>query len=217
MCREKAAESSFDWNAVAADPAARGQALIPHRRRLKRMVALRLDRRLCGRVDPSDIIQDTYVQAVRRWHEYAADPSVPFYVWLRFLAAQRLHDEHRRHLGSQARDVRREIPWYGGPAPEASSACLAAHLAGRLTTPSEAATRAEQRERLEQALGQMEPLDREVLALRHFEQMTNGEVAAALSLDKSAASKRYVRALARLEEILRSMPGGDHATSDHLG
>jgi RNA polymerase sigma-70 factor, ECF subfamily len=91
--------------------------------------------------------------------------------------------------------------------PEATSAALAAQLLGRLSTPSETAIRAERRLRLQEALNQMDPIDREILALRHFEQLTNGEAAAALVLDKSAASKRYARALVRLKDILRGMPG----------
>jgi RNA polymerase sigma-70 factor (ECF subfamily) len=117
-------------------------------------------------------------------------------------------DEHRKHLGAAARDAGREISLYRGALPETSSAALAAHLLGRLSTPSQAAIRAERKIRLQEALDSLDPVDREVLALRHFEELSNTEAAAVLGLDKSAASKRYARALIRLKEILASMPGG---------
>jgi RNA polymerase sigma-70 factor, ECF subfamily len=172
------------------------------------MGALRLDRRLRGRVDPSDVLQEACLDAARRLPEYRKNPTMPFFLWLRFLAGQRLVDEHRKHLGAAARDAGREISLYDGALPETSSAALAAHLLGRLTTPSQAAVRAERRIRLQEALNSMDPIDREVVALRHFEELSNTEAAAVLGLDKSAASKRYARALIRLKEILAAMPGG---------
>ncbi len=180
-----------------------------HRDRLRRMVALRLDFRLQGRVDPSDIIQEALLEANDRRAEYARDPEpMPLYLWLRFLVGQKIVEHHRRHLGTKARDVGREVSLYRRPMPEATSAAIAAHLLGRLTSPSEAAVRAERKIRLQEALNRMVTIDREVLVLRHYEQLSNGEVALALGLDKSAASKRYARALVRLKEILASMPGG---------
>src|SRR5205814_3692723 len=115
---------------------------------------------------------------------------------------------HRQHLGTKMRAAVREVALYRGTLPEASSAALAAQLLGRDTRPSEAALRAERKILLQQALNSLDPLDREVLALRHFEQLSSAEVALALGIQKSAASKRYVRALKRLKEILRNMPGG---------
>jgi RNA polymerase sigma-70 factor (ECF subfamily) len=194
--------------AVRGDQRALRELLGRHRERLRRMVALRLDRRLQGRVDPSDIIQEACLDAARRLPEYQKGPTMPFFLWLRLLAGQRLMDEHRKHLGAAARDAGREISLYRGALPETSSAALAAHLLGRLTTPSQAAIRAERKIRLQEALNSLDPIDREVLALRHFEELSNGEAAALLGLDKSAASKRYARALIRLKEILASMPGG---------
>lgn len=178
-----------------------------YRGRLRRMVALRLDPRLQGRVDASDVIQEGYLDAMSRLEEYARDPRVPFYIWLRFLVGQRVQDEHRRHLGTAGRDVGREVSIYRGAMPGASTGVLAARLLGELTSPSQAAQRAERRVRLQEALNLMDPLDREILVLRHYEQMTNGDAAAALGLDKSAASKRYIRALVRLKEILAGLPG----------
>jgi RNA polymerase sigma-70 factor (ECF subfamily) len=120
---------------------------------------------------------------------------MPFFLWLRFLAGQRLVDEHRKHLGAAARDAGREVSLYHGALPETSSAALAAHLLSRLTTPSQAAIRAERKIRLQGTLNSMDPIDREILVLRHFEELSNGEAAAVLGLDKSAASKRYARAV----------------------
>jgi RNA polymerase sigma-70 factor (ECF subfamily) len=179
-----------------------------HRERLRRMVVLRMDRRLQGRVDASDIIQDACVDAIQRLPDYLEKPTMPLFLWLRFLVGQRLIDEHRRHLGVKARDVGREVTLFHGTIPEATSAVLAAQLLGRLTSPSHAAIRAEQQMQLQEALNSLEPLDREILALRHFEQLSNGEAATVLGLDKSAASKRYARALIRLKEILVQLPGG---------
>jgi RNA polymerase sigma-70 factor (ECF subfamily) len=194
--------------AVRGDQRALGELLDRHRARLRRMVALRLDRRLQGRVDPSDVIQEACLDAARRLPDYHQNPTMPFFLWLRFLAGQRLLDEHRKHLGAAARDAGREISLYRGALPETTTAALAAHLLGRLTTPSQAAIRAERKIRLQEALNSLEAIDREVLALRHFEELSNAETAAVLGLDKSAASKRYARALIRLKEILASLPGG---------
>jgi RNA polymerase sigma-70 factor (ECF subfamily) len=205
---EKSETTRLIEQAVRGDQRALGDLLRRHRERLRRMVALRLDRRLQGRVDPSDVLQDACLDAVRRLPEYHQDPKMPFFLWLRLLVGQRLVDEHRRHLGAAARDVGREISLYRGALPEMTSEALAAQLLGRLTTPSQAVIRAERKIRLQEALNSLDPIDREVLALRHFEELSNGEAAAVLGLDKSAASKRYARALIRLKEILASLPGG---------
>jgi RNA polymerase sigma-70 factor (ECF subfamily) len=193
--------------AADGDEAAWEQLLRDHRPRLRRMVALRLDRRLNGRIDASDVIQESYIDAARRLGDYAKNPTMPFFLWLRFLTGQRLLEQHRRHLGAQARDAGREISLYHGAYPEATTADLAAHLLGKLSSPSQAAIRIEQTIRLQEALNSLEPIDREILALRHFEQFSNGEAAEVLGLDKSAASKRYGRALVRLKDALMAMPG----------
>jgi RNA polymerase sigma-70 factor (ECF subfamily) len=194
--------------AVQGDQAAWRDLLARHRDRLKRMVGLRLDRRLQGRVDASDIIQEAMLDASTRLAEYRRAPTMPFFLWLRFLTGQRLLEQHRRHLGAQGRDVGREISLYRGAMPETTTAALAAQLLGRHTSPSQAAQRAERKIRLQEALNSLDAIDREVLALRHFEHLDNGEVAQVLGLDKSAASKRYARALIRLKDILANMPGG---------
>jgi RNA polymerase sigma-70 factor (ECF subfamily) len=189
-----------------------GALLESHRKRLRRMVALRLDPRLQGRIDASDVIQEAFLEASQRLPEYAARPTMPFFLWLRFLTGQKLMELHRKHLGTRKRDASREVSLYHGALPAASSAALAAQLVGHDTRPSEAAIRAERKIRLQEALNRMEPLDREVLALRHFEQLTNAETARVLDLQASAASKRYLRALQKLKDILMEPYGGPGGT-----
>src|SRR5688572_15173246 len=193
--------------AAGGDEQAWDQLIARYRNRLKQMVAVRMDRRLQGRVDPSDIIQDACLVASRQLPNYATNPSLPFYLWLRWIAGQRLIDQQRRHLGAQSRGVGREVAVYHGAFPEATSEDLAAHLMGRLGTPSQDAIRIEQTGALQKAFDMLEPIDREILALRHFEQLTNGEAAAVLGIDKSATSKRYGRALRRLKDVLLPILG----------
>jgi RNA polymerase sigma-70 factor (ECF subfamily) len=191
-----------------SDPEQFGALLEQYRPRLRRMVALRLDPRLHGRIDPSDVIQDTYLEASARRAEYLQKPTMPCFLWLRFLAGQKLVTLHRHHLGRQMRDAAREVSLYRGQLPEASSAVLAAQLLGREARPSEAAIRAEMKLRLEEALNSMDPPDREILALRHFEQLSLEESAQVLGLTESGACRRHLRALKRLKDILSSLPGG---------
>jgi RNA polymerase sigma-70 factor (ECF subfamily) len=192
---------------AAGDPQALADLFARYRGRLRRMVQLRLDRRVQGRVDASDVLQEAYLDVARRAAEYAANPTMPFFLWLRWLTGQRLLMVHRQHLGARMRDVGQEVSLYRGALPQASSVSLAAQLLGRLTSPSLAAVRAEMQLRLQEALNGMDPLDREVLTLRHFEELSNGEVAAVLGLQKAAASNRYVRALKRLKDVLSTLPG----------
>ena len=179
-----------------------GSLLAQHRPRLRRMVALRLDRRLQGRIDPSDVIQEAYLEASARLAEYLRNPSMPFFLWLRFLAGQKLVTLHRHHLGVRMRDASQQVSLFPGSFPEASSADLAAHLLGHEVCPGEAAIRAEMKARVQEALDSMDPLDREVLALRHFEQLSRAEIAQVLGVSDSAAGKRYLRALERLKRVL---------------
>lgn len=200
--------------AAAGDDAALHEVLARSRDRLRRMVQFRLDRRLQGRLDASDVVQDAYLEASRRIADYRARPTMPLLLWLRFLVAERLTTLHRQHLGVQARDAGREVSLYGGPMPAASSAALAARMAGQLTSPSEAAVRVERTLRLQEALNGMDEIDREVLALRHFEHLSRSEAAQVLGITEAAAGKRYLRALARLKTILLEEgepgPGGLH-------
>lgn len=178
-----------------------------HRDRLKRMVRFRLDRRLQGRVDASDVIQEAHIEVLRRAEEYVREPSMPAFLWFRFIVGERLLHAHRRHLGTQMRDAGQEISLHQGAFPQATSVSLAALLLGRLTSPTQAARRAEMQVRLQTILNQMDPIDREVLTLRHFEELSNSETARVLGLEKTAASNRYIRALKRLKEVLATMPG----------
>jgi RNA polymerase sigma-70 factor, ECF subfamily len=194
--------------AAGGDQTAWRLVLAPYRERLRRMVALRLDQRLRGRIDPSDVLQEAFLQAALALPDYLARPELPVFLWLRWLTGMTLQLMHRRHLGVQRRDAGREVQLLDRPWPEASSAALAAQLLGRDTRPSVAAMRMERQRRLQEALNAMDPVDREILVLRHFEDLSNAEVARELRLGESAASKRYIRALHRLKEILASLPGG---------
>jgi RNA polymerase sigma-70 factor (ECF subfamily) len=208
MTNDSAAPDDLLDRARAGDPHALADLFGRYRDRLKRMVRLRLDRRLQGRIDASDVLQEAYLDLARRAPEFFAQtPTLPFFLWLRLLTGQRLLTIHRQHLGTRMRDVGLEIALRHGAMPQASSASLAAALLGRLTSPSQAAVKAEMQLRLQEALNGMDPLDREVLVLRHFEELSNAETAEVLSLQKTAASNRYVRALKRLRVILQGMPG----------
>lgn len=189
------------------DLAAFDEIFALNRDRLRRMVQFRLDRRLQGRVDPSDVLQEAFIEASQRLPAYFGSPSMPLFQWLRFLVAERLITLHRKHLGAHCRDAAREISLFNGPLPAASSAALAAQLIGDLTSPSEAAVRAERILKLQEALNVMDPIDREVLALRHFEHLSRAETAQTLGIEESAASKRYVRALQRLKRTLAQLSG----------
>ena len=189
--------------ARAGDDAAAGEALVRHEARLKRMIDARLDRRVRGRVDPSDVLQDGFADAVSKFAGYLADPKLPLFLWLRLVVGERLAKVHRDHLVAQVRDAAREVSLYRGPMPAASSAALAAHLLGRFTSPTQAAVRAERLLRVQEALNALDPLDREVLSLRHFEHLTHAEAAAVLEISESAAANRYVRALKKLKRIGR--------------
>ena len=182
--------------------------LTQHKDRLRRLVAFRLDQRMQGRVDPSDVIQEAYIEASRCLAEYLRDPALPFFLWLRMLTWRKLRELHRHHLGAQMRDAGREVSLYRGTMPETTSAALAAQLLGQATGPSEAAVRAEVKVRLQEALNSMDQMDREVLALRHFEQLSPTETAQVLGIKEKAAGMRFVRALRRLKEILAGLPGG---------
>jgi RNA polymerase sigma-70 factor (ECF subfamily) len=179
-----------------------------HRDWLERMVRLRMDRRLQGRVDPADVVQDAYLAVRGKFPHYSADPHLPFFLWLRLEVGQKLVDLHRFHLGAQMRDAGQEVSLHGGPLPQVTSLSLAEQLLGKLTTASHAAMRVELKLRVQEALNSMDPHDREVLVLRHFEELSNAESAQVLGIRPSAAVNRYVRALKRLKDVFQGMPGG---------
>lgn len=206
MTTDESQTSELLRRAAAGDEQAVNDLFSLYRDRLRAMVRLRLNRRLQGRVDPSDVLQQAYLEICKHFSDYVRAPTLPFFLWLRHITGQKLIAAHRQHLGAQARDAEREVSLYHGALPEASSASLAAQLFGRFTSASQAAMRAELQIRVQEALNSMDPLDREVLALRHFELLSNAETAEVLGIKKSAASNRYVRALERLKDILSGLP-----------
>ena len=193
--------------AGAEDAAVWGAVLVSHEPRLRRMVAFRMDGRLRGRIDPADVVQEAFVEAAEHRADYLRTPLLPLFLWLRGVVGNKLRELHRHHLGTRMRDAGREAPSQFS-APDATSVAIVECLSGGAQGPGTAAAGAEVRVRLHQALDRMESIDREVLALRHFEQLTNGEAAQSLGIQERAAAKRYVRALKRLKEILAEMPGG---------
>ncbi len=181
-----------------------------YRQRLRRIIRFRLDFRLAGRISDSDVLQDTYIAAAKRLNHFREAGEMPAFLWLRLIAAQQLIDLHRQHFQAEMRDVRKEVSiQQNQPSPHTSMA-LAAQLVGPMTAVSEIVARAERIERLEKTLNQMEPLDREVIALRHFEELSNIETAKVLGIETSAASKRYVRAMARLSQLLSDFEASEN-------
>jgi RNA polymerase sigma-70 factor (ECF subfamily) len=178
-----------------------------HRPRLWRIVEFRLDRRLHRRVDPDDVLQEAFLAAAQRVEHCQGDTPASQFIWLRMIVTQTLIDVHRRHLGAQMRDADREVSIEARRMPQGTSSCMAMQLSGNLTSPSQAVMREEKARRLEEVLQQMDPVDREVLALRHFEELSNTEVAELLGIQQKAASIRYVRAVRRLKALLSQLPG----------
>ena len=178
-----------------------------YRDRLHRMVELRMDPRIQGRLDASDVLQDGFLDAAARLDGYLRRPDLPPFLWLRLVVAERLAIAHRRHLGTKIRDVGQEVSLHLDPLPEASSAALASMLLGHLTSPTEAAARAEMVLRVQEAVNALDPLDREVVALRHFEQLSRAETAQILGITENVVAKRYIKALVKLKEILAMRPG----------
>jgi RNA polymerase sigma-70 factor, ECF subfamily len=208
MTGEELNTASLLAQAEEGDGAAWGALLTVHEERLLRMVAFRLDSRLRGRIDPADVVQEVFVEAWAHREDYFRAPTTPLFLWLRGVVNNKLLELHRHHLGTLMRDAKRELPLDGPNRWEDTSAALSAHLTAGLTRPSVGAVRGEVTERLTKALGGMDAVDREVLAMRHFEQLTNAEAAEVLGIQESAAEKRYLRALRRLKTILSELPGG---------
>jgi len=168
-----------------------------YRPRLRQMVRLRMDARVAARFDASDVLQEAYLDAARQVQGYLQQSNVALYVWLRGLAWERLLNLQRQHLGAQCRTVQRAVPL-----PAESSALLTKALLAQGPSPSQALLQQELRARLQHALDRLDPADREVILMRHYEDMSNGEVAQALGLSPSGATMRYGRALFRLKETL---------------
>jgi RNA polymerase sigma-70 factor (ECF subfamily) len=190
------------------DPAASQQLLVRHRARLRRMIAVRMDRRLVARFDPSDVVQETLAEAARKLSDYLRRRPLPFYPWLRQLAWQRLVRLKRRHIRAQKRSVTREEPWETA-LPDESALALAGGLVGSGTSPSRHVLRAELRAQVQAALARLPERDRELLVLRYLEQLSNAEIVAVLGISEGAVKMRHVRALERLRTLLDESLGED--------
>jgi RNA polymerase sigma-70 factor (ECF subfamily) len=207
MCNESQRLNELPLRARRGDTHALAELFAHYRERLRRMVEFRMDPRLHQRADPSDILQDAYLDACQRSSNLPEPSEASLFVWFRQLVMQRLIDVHRRHLGAQKRSVKREVSIHHANPCSETSTILALQLVGRLTTPSSLAVQAELLDEVESALQEMDAIDREVLAMRHFEELSNNETAEALGISKAASSNRYVRALTRLRVILSRVPG----------
>jgi RNA polymerase sigma-70 factor (ECF subfamily) len=188
--------------AADGDPEARAQVWNRYRPRLKRMIAMRIDRRIAARIDPSDVVQDALAAAHERLTEYVADPKLAFYPWLRRIAWDRLADAYRTHLGAERRSVLKESP----PTPQLNNdsfAELAHYVAASSISPNQRAMHAELQIRVVHALQQLKPHDREILVLRYLEQLGVAEIAGVLGVSQTAVTSRHLRALQRLRRLLR--------------
>ena len=184
------------------DPEAVNRLLDRHREAVRRMVQMRLDQAVARRVDASDVVQDVLLEASQRLSDYIRSPSMPFHLWLRQLAKDRIIDMHRRHRAAQRRSVDREQNISSFASDDQSAADLTALLRDAELTPAASALRKEMEERFVLALDQLDEHDREIVIMRHFEHLGNGEVAEALGLSAPAAGMRYLRAIRRLRELL---------------
>lgn len=191
--------------AEAGDEPAVNALIERHRDALRRMVAARMDRGMAGRVDASDIVQEALIEAHRRLSEYVRDAPMPFHLWLRQIAKDRLIDAHRRNR-AQRRDVGREQALATAARADQSSLDLAAQLCDMELTPAAHVLRKELESRFWLALDQLDESDREIVLMRHQEQLGNGEVAELLGLTPAAAGMRYLRAIRRLRTALGETP-----------
>ena len=187
--------------AQGGDQSALAELFEANRDRLARMIRLRMSAQVQPRVAVSDVLQEAYVDLAQQLGNYAKDPKLPFFLWLRRITGQRLAKVHRAHLGQQMRDINRERR-LDAAMPGASSVFMAHQLAGQFTSVSEKAIRNENAMRMQAAIEQLSESDREVLAMRHVEQLTNGEIAILLEIGESAATNRYVRAIRKLRDAL---------------
>lgn len=184
------------------DQSAVNRLLDRHREAVRRMVQMRLDHAVARRVDASDVVQDVLLEASQRLTDYIRNPSMPFHLWLRQLAKDRMIDMHRRHRGAQRRSVDREQNMSSFNSDDQSAADLTSLLRDAELTPAASALRKEMEERFVLALDKLEESEREIIIMRHFEHLGNGEVAEALGLSAPAAGMRYLRAIRRLRELL---------------
>jgi len=192
---------------LAGDAQAISELFDLHRAQLRRMIGARLDQRLQGRLDPSDVLQESFIDFAQALPSYAQNPDAPFHLWLRCIVGRKLRALHRQHLGTEKRDAKRDVSIYQDAVPEANSASLAGQLLGKLTTPSQALQRAEIQLHIQNAICDLDPEDREIISLRHYEQLNNRDTAAVLGMSEAAASIRFIRALRRLKDRLKGIPG----------
>lgn len=186
------------------------------RPRLERILHFRIDARLAGRLDTDDVLQEAFLSAQQRCGHFEGSTEQALLIWFRLITLQTLTDLHRRHVGTQKRAAGRELA-IDSADHSATSAPIAAFLVGNFTSPTAAVRRTEMAERLRAALDQLDAIDREVLTLRHFEELSNLEVAEALGIQPKAASIRYVRALRRLKEILVEVGMADSTSAGATG
>jgi len=193
---------------IQGDRDALAELFLLFRPRLWRLIAFRLHPQLQGRVDADDVLQDAWLRAVDRISSFLTDSAASPFLWFRTIVSQTLVDLHRFHLGAKKRSAAREFSINRGWSTESTSSSMSFHLQQPARSPSSTLGRAEQARQLETALQGMTANDREVLALRHFEELSNSETARVLNMTEQAASARYVRALARLKQVLEVFPGG---------
>jgi len=198
----------LDRLATSDDPAAADRLWARHREPLRRMIGLRLDPAIGGRVDASDVVQDVLIEASRRLADYLKCPALPFHLWLRQIARDRMIDEHRRHRVAARRSLDRERSLAAPEFADRSGFDLAAGLRDPGLTPAAASLRRELERRFRATLDELDEDDREILLLRHFEGLSNGEAALSLGLTEPAAGMRHLRALRRLRARLGESPSG---------
>jgi len=179
------------------------QLIDRHRNALRHLVRMRLDRKIQRRVDVSDVVQDVLIEANRRLKTYLENPAMPFHLWIRHIARDRIIDAHRRHRGSAKRSVDREQPMVIPGGFDQSSIILASQLVDREKTPAAKTMEKELARRVEDAITDLDDVDAEVIVMRHYEQLTNQEIAQALNLTEPAASMRYLRAVRRLRDLIQ--------------
>ncbi|MBS0262081.1 MAG: sigma-70 family RNA polymerase sigma factor [Planctomycetes bacterium] len=205
--RGDARVAALSQRIIDGDKSALAELFSIYRPRLWRMVNFRLHPRLQGRVDPDDVLQDAWIMAVNRISYFLRDATHSSFIWFRMIVNQTLIDLHRHHLGAEKRNAARDVSVNSAWASDSTSSSMAFHLSGNLTSPSSAVNRAELAQQLDTILQGMNEIDREVLALRHFEELSNSETARVLNMSEQAASGRYIRALGRLKQILEIVPG----------
>ena len=201
MSTQEQDENDLIQKAQKGDLEALAQVFETNRKRLKRMIRVRMSERVRPRVAASDVLQEAYVDLAQQLGNYAKDPKLPFFLWMRRVTGQRLAKVHRAHLGQKIRNVNRERR-LDVAMPDASAVYMANQLAGQFTTVSEKAMRNENELRMQAAIEQVSETDREILAMRHVEQLTNSEIAVLLEISESAATNRYVRAIRKLKDAM---------------